>query len=81
VAKRLFWLMLGFGLGVGVTVRASRTLQRALERSLPPATYAQLRALGRRARRASRSDPGPTPNEQLSRNVRAVSWTRATQAR
>lgn len=45
MAKRLFWLMLGFGLGVGVTVRASRTLQRALERSLPPAAYARLRAL------------------------------------
>jgi hypothetical protein len=46
VAKRLFWLMLGFGLGVGVTVRASRTVQRALERALPPRTYAQLRAFG-----------------------------------
>jgi hypothetical protein len=46
VAKRLFWLMLGFGLGVGVTVRASRTVQRALERALPPGTYAQLRAFG-----------------------------------
>ncbi len=46
MAKRLFWLMLGFGLGVGVTVRASRTVQRALERALPPGTYAQLRAFG-----------------------------------
>ncbi|HYU40255.1 MAG TPA: hypothetical protein VEM59_10520 [Acidimicrobiia bacterium] len=46
MAKRLFWLMLGFGLGVGVTVRASRTVQRALARALPPGTYAQLRAFG-----------------------------------
>ena len=46
MTKRLFWLMLGFWLGVGVTVRASRTVQRALERSLPPGTYAQLRSLG-----------------------------------
>jgi hypothetical protein len=45
VVKRLFWLMLGFGLGVGVTVRASRTLRRTLERSLPPAAYERLRAL------------------------------------
>jgi hypothetical protein len=45
VVKRLFWLMLGFGLGVGVTVRASRTVRRTLERCLPPAAYERLRAL------------------------------------
>jgi hypothetical protein len=44
VAKRLFWLMLGFGLGVGVTVRASRTVQRTMQRYLPPGAYAHLRA-------------------------------------
>lgn len=45
MAKRMFWLMLGFGLGVGVTVRASRTVRRTLERALPPAAYERLRAL------------------------------------
>lgn len=45
MVKRLFWLMLGFGLGVGVTVRASRTVRRTLERYLPPAAYERLRAL------------------------------------
>ena len=44
MAKRFFWLMLGFGLGVGVTVRASRTVQRTIQRYLPPAAHAQLRA-------------------------------------
>jgi hypothetical protein len=43
VAKRLFWLILGFGLGVGVTVRARRTLRRTVERVLPPATVDRLR--------------------------------------
>jgi hypothetical protein len=45
VAKRLFWLILGFGLGVGVTVRASRTVQRTIQRYVPPAARARLRAL------------------------------------
>jgi hypothetical protein len=45
VAKRLFWLILGFGLGVGVTVRASRTVQRTIRRYVPPAARARLRAL------------------------------------
>ena len=41
--KRLFWLSLGFGLGVGVTVRATRTLRRSVERHLPPAAADCLR--------------------------------------
>jgi hypothetical protein len=45
VAKRLFWLVLGFGLGVGVTVRASRTLRRTVDRVLPPAGVDRLRVL------------------------------------
>ena len=45
MAKRLFWLLLGFGLGVGLTVRASRTVQRTMQRYVPPAAYARLRAL------------------------------------
>ncbi len=45
MTKRLFWLSLGFGLGVGVTVRATRTLRRTVERVLPPAAANRLRAL------------------------------------
>ena len=45
MAKRLFWLLLGFGLGVGLTVRASRTVQRTMQRYVPPAAYARPRAL------------------------------------
>jgi hypothetical protein len=45
VVKRLFWLVLGFGLGVGVTVRATRTVRRAIERSLPPAAVDRVRDL------------------------------------
>ena len=45
MAKRLFWLLLGFGLGVGLTVRASRTVQRTMQRYVPPAAYTRLRAL------------------------------------
>ena len=61
--KRLFWLSVGFGLGVGVTVRATRTLRRSVERYLPPAAAEQLRDLNTalddraaliRARRATR---------------------------
>ena len=45
MVKRLFWLMLGFGLGVGVSFSARRTVRRTLERRLPPAAYARLRTL------------------------------------
>ena len=43
--KRLFWLSVGFGLGVGVTVRATRTLHRSVERYLPPGVAGRLRDL------------------------------------
>ena len=43
--KRLFWLSVGFGLGVGVTVRATRTLRRSVERYLPPGAADRLRDL------------------------------------
>lgn len=43
--KRLFWLSVGFGLGVGVTVRATRTLRRSVERHLPPGAADRLRVL------------------------------------
>jgi hypothetical protein len=45
VVKRLFWLTLGFGLGVGITVRARHTVRRTLERHVPPATRERLRAM------------------------------------
>ena len=45
MTKRLFWLVLGFGLGVGVTVRAGRTLRRTVARVLPPAAIDRLRVL------------------------------------
>jgi hypothetical protein len=45
VIKRLFWLSLGFWLGVGVTIRATRTLRRSIERRLPPAVAGRLRDL------------------------------------
>jgi hypothetical protein len=45
VIKRLFWLSLGFWLGVGVTIRATRTLRRSIERRLPPAAADRLRDL------------------------------------
>ena len=43
--KRLFWLSVGFGLGVGVTVRATRTLRRSVERYLPPGAADRLHDL------------------------------------
>ena len=43
--KRLFWLSVGFGLGVGVTVRATRTLRRSVERYLPPGVAGRLHDL------------------------------------
>ena len=36
MVKRLFWLTVGFWLGVGVTIHATRTLRRSVERYLPP---------------------------------------------
>jgi hypothetical protein len=45
VVKRLFWLMLGFGLGVSITISAARTVRRTLERHVPPAVHERLRAL------------------------------------
>jgi hypothetical protein len=63
MVKRLFWLTVGFWLGVGVTIHATRTLRRSVERYLPPAAAARLRDLNTalddraamiRARRASR---------------------------
>jgi hypothetical protein len=63
VVKRLFWLTIGFWLGVGVTIRATRTLRRSVERYLPPAAAERLRDLNTalddraaliRARRVSR---------------------------
>jgi sensor histidine kinase regulating citrate/malate metabolism len=45
VAKRLYWLVLGFGLGVGVTVRARRTVRRTVHRVLPSTAADRLRAL------------------------------------
>jgi hypothetical protein len=45
VIKRLFWLGLGFWLGVGVTIHATRTLRRSIERRLPPAAADRLRDL------------------------------------
>jgi hypothetical protein len=45
VVKRLFWLSVGFWLGVGVTIQATRTLRRSVERHLPPAAAHRLRAL------------------------------------
>ena len=61
--KRLFWLTVGFWLGVGVTIQATRTLRRSVERYLPPAAAERLRHLNTalddraaliRARRMSR---------------------------
>jgi hypothetical protein len=63
VVKRLFWLTVGFWLGVGVTIQATRTLRRSVERYLPPAAAERLRDLSAalddraaliRARRVSR---------------------------
>jgi hypothetical protein len=63
VVKRLFWLSVGFWLGVGVTIHATRTLRRSVERHLPPAAANRLRELNTtlddraaliRARRAAR---------------------------
>jgi len=45
VVKRLFWLTVGFWLGVGVTIHATRTLRRSVERYLPPAAAERLRHL------------------------------------
>jgi hypothetical protein len=41
--KRLFWLMLGFGVGACVTVRLQGSVRRRIERTLPPAVVLQLR--------------------------------------
>jgi hypothetical protein len=63
VVKRLFWLSVGFWLGVGVTIHATRSLRRSVERHLPPAAANRLRELNTklddraaviRARRAAR---------------------------
>jgi hypothetical protein len=63
VVKRLFWLSVGFWLGVGVTIHATRSLRRSVERHLSPAAANRLRELNTtlddraaviRARRAAR---------------------------
>ena len=63
VVKRLFWLTVGFWLGVGVTIHATRSLRRSVERYLPPAAADRIRDLNAalddraaviRARRVSR---------------------------
>jgi hypothetical protein len=43
VLKRLFWLVIGFGLGVATTFRVQGALRRRVERALPPAAVIQLR--------------------------------------
>jgi hypothetical protein len=63
MVKRLFWLTVGFWLGVGVTIHATRTLRRSVERYLPPGAADRLRDMNNalddraaliRARRLSR---------------------------
>jgi hypothetical protein len=41
--KRLWWLTIGFGLGVAATVRAQGAIRRRVEQALPPAAVFQLR--------------------------------------
>ena len=43
--KRLFWLTLGFGLGVFVSWRATRAVRVTVERYVPEAIAARFRAL------------------------------------
>lgn len=43
--KRLFWLILGFGLGLVVTWRATRVARAAVERYVPEPVAERLRAL------------------------------------
>jgi hypothetical protein len=50
VVKRLFWLSVGFWLGVGVTIHATRSLRRSVELN----TKLDDRAAVIRARRAAR---------------------------
>ncbi len=35
MVRRLFWLLLGRGLGVGITVRAQRVVRASIERYVP----------------------------------------------
>lgn len=54
--KRLFWLLVGFGAGVGSTWYAGRTLRRAIDRFRPPGVAdragRRVGALGREVRDA-----------------------------
>jgi hypothetical protein len=43
MVKRVFWLLVGFGLGVATTVRVQGAVRRRVERALPPAAVIQLR--------------------------------------
>jgi hypothetical protein len=43
MVKRLFWLLVGFGLGAATTFRVQGALRRRVERALPPAAVVQLR--------------------------------------
>ena len=45
MTKRLFWLTVGCALGVLLTVRTTRTMQRAVERWLPPPVAERLLAI------------------------------------
>ena len=44
MTKRLFWLTVGFALGVLLTVRTTRAVERAVERWLPPPVAERLLA-------------------------------------
>jgi hypothetical protein len=43
MVKRIFWLLIGFGLGVATTFRVQGALRRRVERALPPGAVIQLR--------------------------------------
>ncbi len=45
MTKRLFWLSVGFGLGVFATWRATRVVRSAVERYVPAPLAERLRAL------------------------------------
>ena len=45
MTKRLFWLTLGFGLGVFLTMRTTRAVRSAVERYLPPPVADRLLAI------------------------------------
>jgi hypothetical protein len=41
--KRVFWLVVGFGLGAATMLRVQGAVRRQVERALPPAAVIQLR--------------------------------------